>query len=173
VNVSRSGCGGGRRGGGGRSASALFIFSCTKRERIMNWRFFSLAHSLLHFLSLSFSLAPSSFSFSLAPRRINHALALRCILHSLLHQTRALFILSSRCSRYVQSITHLAHQLPCTFEGIGEHPHLANVLRERAREHSIHRSNLRGEREARAARRVTGCRSSPSSGMNLLLCARA
>jgi hypothetical protein len=110
--------------------------------------------------SLSFSLAPSSLSHSLLHQeRRNHALALHCISHFLLHQ-HVHYSFSTRCTLFVQSITHLIHQVLCTFEGIGVLPHLANVLRERARE------------PASEFERAPG-RASRAPGHTLLWCARS
>ena len=147
------------------------------------------SHSLLNLLlSPSFSPAPASLShsllhlllslISLAPRENDSRMgdALHCNIHFLFHQHvhYSFSLAPKRCTLFVQSITHLVPQVLCTFEGIGVLPHLTNVLRESARasqrvqafNSSRQCPNLRGETEARAARRVAGCRASPSSGMN-------
>ena len=123
--------------------SSLFSFSPAPSS-------LSLSHSLLHLLPSLFLILCCTF-FCLAPREINHALALHCIVHFLLHQHvhYSFSLAPTRCTLFVQSITHLVHQVLCTFEGIGVLPHLANVLRERAREpaseceHSIHHDSAR------------------------------
>lgn len=87
----------------------------------------------------------------------------------------------TRCTLFVQSITHLVHQMLRTFEGMGMLPYLANVLRTCARtsqpanmsiqfittvlEYASQLTERPGQQDDS---KVTVCKSSPSSRMNLL-----